>query len=109
MRMPNDEVDFRETASTVNAAIEGQDFALEAGWITWAVLTLMYVVFFAQLTSFPMQDLPNHLARAVVLSDLIFHDGARFGHVFEFHPMLIPYSAGDAVLTSCVELLGPTA
>ena len=51
------------------------------GWIALAVLAACYAGFFMQLTSLPFQDFPNHLARAVVMADLIFHHGAQFGHV----------------------------
>jgi len=78
------------------------------GWVALAVLVVAYAGFFVQLTSLPFQDFPNHLARAVVMADLIFHHGAQFGHVYEYQFMPVPYILGDLLLTGAVELFGPT-
>ena len=74
-----------------------------------AVLYALYVAYFVQLTSLPLQDYPNHVARAVVLGDLIFHDGARFGEVFSFHIVAAPYLLTDLLLTVCLQLFGAKA
>jgi hypothetical protein len=74
-----------------------------------AVLYALYVAYFLQLTSLPLQDYPNHVARAVVLGDLIFHSGARFGQAFSFHLAAAPYLLTDLLLTACVELFGAKA
>lgn len=71
-----------------------------------AVLYALYVAYFLQLTSLPLQDYPNHVARAVVLGDLIFHHGARFGQVFSFHFAAAPYLLTDLLLTGCLQLFG---
>ena len=68
-----------------------------------AVLYALYVAYFVQLTSLPLQDYPNHVARAVVLGDLIFHHGARFGQVFSFHIVAAPYLLTDLLLTVCFQ------
>jgi hypothetical protein len=78
------------------------------GWAALGLLTVAYVGFFVQLTSLPYQDFPNHLARAVVMADLIFHHGAQFGQLYDYHFMPVPYIIGDLLLTGAVELLGPT-
>ncbi len=69
----------------------------------------IYVAYFYQLTSFPFQDYPNHIARAVVLRDLIFHHGACFGQLFSFHITATPYLLTDLLLTVCLQLFGAKA
>ncbi len=83
--------------------------SLKVGWFLAVVLLLAYTVLLATLTSQPFQDYPNHIARAAVLSDLIFHHGQHFGGLFEFHPVLAPYLLHDALLTLCITLLGVNA
>ncbi len=78
------------------------------GWAAFGLLVVAYVSFFVQLTSLPYQDFPNHLARAVVMADLIFHHGAQFGQLYDYHFMPVPYVLGDLLLAGAVELLGPT-
>jgi O-antigen/teichoic acid export membrane protein len=73
------------------------------------VLTLGYVGLFASLDGLPLQDLPNHLARATIVSDLLFHGGARFGATYSLHLMPAPYLLHDLALASAVQLLGPYA
>jgi hypothetical protein len=78
------------------------------GWTIALAICAAYLVFFARLTSFPLQDYPNHIARAVVMADLLFHHGARFGQQFTVELMLVPYILGDLVLATAVELFGTT-
>jgi hypothetical protein len=66
-----------------------------------------YVLFFVRLTSFPLQDYPNHIARAVIMADLLFHHGARFGQEFATQLMLAPYILGDLILAASVAVFGP--
>jgi hypothetical protein len=73
-----------------------------------ALLLLGYCVMLVLLSPIPIQDFPDHLARAVAMSDLIFHGGARFGAIYQFHLLWVPYLLGDLLLTVAVELLGPT-
>jgi hypothetical protein len=75
-------------------------------WIVSLLAWLVYAAYFAQLTSFPLQDYPNHLARAAILADLLFHGGHRFGAAYEFHLALAPYLLHDALLTGLVGLFG---
>ena len=72
------------------------------------ILLLAYAVMLVLLSPVPVQDFPDHLARAVAMSDLIFHGGARFGATYQFHLLWIPYLLGDLILTGAVELFGPT-
>jgi hypothetical protein len=79
------------------------------GWPAVALLGCGYLLLIARLTSFPFEDFPDHLARAEVLSDLLFHHGARFGWEFTFHWQPVPYLLHDLVLSSCVALFGTRA
>jgi hypothetical protein len=80
-----------------------------AGFVAFALITAAYVIVFARFTMFPFQDFPNHLTRATVLADLLFHHGATFGPMFEFRFMPVPYILGDLMLAGLVEIFGPTA
>ncbi len=77
------------------------------GWIAAALSSIVYVVCIVRLTSFPMQDYANHVARADVMADLLFHHGSRFGQFFELHLVPVPYVLPDLILTSAVEVFGP--
>lgn len=79
------------------------------GWTLAAIAVLAYVIAVVRLSPLPLQDLPTHLARAVVMDDLLFHGGTHFGGVYHFHLLLIPYLLGDLFLTGAVHLFGPTA
>lgn len=79
------------------------------GWPAATVLTAGYLALISRLTSFPFEDFPDHLARAQVLADLLFHHGAEWGGVFAFHLRLVPYLLHDLILTSLVATLGATA
>ena len=79
------------------------------GWPAVTLLTSGYLFLVARLTSFPFEDLPNHLARAKVLADLIFHHGRQWSGTFAFHWHLVPYLLHDLILTSLVAALGTTA
>jgi hypothetical protein len=79
------------------------------GWPAVTLLVAGYLVLVARLTSFPFEDFPDHLARAQVLADLLFHHGARWGGVFAFHWQLVPYLLHDLVLTSLVAAFGTAA
>jgi hypothetical protein len=77
-------------------------------WKGGLVLILAYCILFVLLSPLPVQDFPDHLARAVAMDDLLFHGGARFGTIFQFHLEWIPYLLGDLILTGAVAVLGPT-
>ena len=77
-------------------------------WKAGLVLILAYCILFVLLSPLPVQDFPDHLARAVAMDDLLFHGGMRFGAIFHFHLEWIPYLLGDLILTGAVAVLGPT-
>jgi hypothetical protein len=77
-------------------------------WAGGIALTAAYCVLFVLLSPLPVQDLPDHLARATAMSDLLFHGGKHFGGIFQFHLLWIPYLLGDLILAVAVDLLGPT-
>jgi hypothetical protein len=77
-------------------------------WAAGLTLLAAYCLMFVLLSPLPVQDFPDHLARAVAMNDLLFHDGARFGGIFHFHLEWIPYLLGDLILTAAVALFGPT-
>ncbi len=77
-------------------------------WAGGITLLTAYCVLFVLLSPLPVQDLPDHLARADAMSDLIFHGGARFGAIYQFHLLWIPYLLGDLILTAAVGLFGLT-
>ncbi|MDB6091656.1 MAG: hypothetical protein JWN85_4440 [Gammaproteobacteria bacterium] len=77
-------------------------------WLLGMTLLAAYCAVFVVLSPLPIQDLPGHLARAVAMSDLLFHGGTRFGDVFQFHWLAAPYLLGDLMLTAAVGLFGPT-
>ena len=76
------------------------------GWTAALAICAAYLAFFVQLTSFPLQDYPNHVARGAVMADLLFHHGARFGEQFAVQPMAVPYILSDLLLTAGMELFG---
>lgn len=71
-----------------------------------AALCVAYIFWFAHLTSLPLQDFPNHLARAQIIDDLLFNAGARFGGQFTWHFIPMPYALHDLVLASLVHVFG---
>jgi hypothetical protein len=57
-----------------------------------------YLVLWAALAGLPFQDVPNHVARAVVIGDLLFDGGRRFGEHFTFEWQAVPYILGDLLM-----------
>jgi hypothetical protein len=76
------------------------------GWIAAAIVCAAYVLCFVHLAPLALQDYPNHLARAVVVNDLMFHGGAKFGSAFSYGFLAIPYILNDWLLASLIELAG---
>lgn len=100
----------RRAAIAPPQALTGLPARIEAvGWAVAWLSCAAYVLYIAQLTSLPFQDYPNHLVRGAVIADLLFHHGARFGEVFDFHLAPLPYILHDLLLAGCVELFGPVA
>lgn len=73
------------------------------------VLGVAHAALLWALDGLPYQDVPNHLARAVISADLLFDGGRRFGDAYELRPGLAPYVLHDLALTVLVDLLGPYA
>ena len=80
-----------------------------AGWSLAAVICAEYVFYFATLHAFPLQDFPNHLARGVVIRDLLFNHGVQFGQVYSLALLPIPYVLHDLVLATFIEIFGAQA
>jgi hypothetical protein len=78
-----------------------------AKWLLAALLAGVYVVLLAHFGGLLYQDYPNHLARATVMADLMFHHGEHFGDTYQLTLMPYTYLAGDVLLASFVQLLGP--
>jgi len=69
---------------------------------------LMYVGVIAWFSPLVIQDYPNHLARALILDDLIFHRGAQFGSDYQYHFLFTPYVLGDLILAALTAVVGVT-
>ena len=83
--------------------------SLTIGWTAGLILAAAYVLTLGLLSPLTLQDYPAHLANAVALSDLVFHGGARFGEIFSFHFLFVPYFLGDLGFAVMVEAFGPKA
>jgi hypothetical protein len=79
---------------------------LRAEWAIIALIGIAYVIVFVQFAPAVLQDYPDHLARAVVVGDLVFHQGLKFGAVFQFRFMAVPYILDDLLLAGAAEVLG---
>ena len=79
-----------------------------AGWLAALICAAVYLALIVPLTSFPMQDYANHVARAHIMADLFFHHGADFGRFFEVHLAPVPYVLPDLLLMVAVEAFGPS-
>ena len=85
-------------------------FSIErAAWVAGVALAIAYVVTLCLLTPLPLQDYPAHLENAIALDDLIFHGGARFGGMFSYQFLFVPYVLGDLGFAASVEVLGAQA
>jgi hypothetical protein len=73
----------------------------------WCLLAA-YVVVLARYSPLTIQDLPNHLARGLVMADLMFHQGVMFGGSFQYHFLFVPYVLGDLALAGLVDVFGVT-
>jgi hypothetical protein len=79
----------------------------QVGWAAGAILAVVYVFVLGVLSPLTLQDYPAHLATAVTMADLVFHDGMRFGGMFSYHFLFVPYWLGDFGFALLVEWLGP--
>jgi hypothetical protein len=97
------------SARLVGAALPANAPVLtKLAWAGGLVLIAAYCILFVMLSPLPVQDFPDHLARAVAMDDLIFHGGAHFGSIYHFHLEWIPYLLGDFILTAAVAVFGTT-
>jgi hypothetical protein len=98
--------DSRAPRTVEELSAERARLMQSVGWIGGALLLLGYIGFLALCVSAPFQDMPNHLARGVILDDLLLHHGARFGSDFQLSLTPIPYVLHDLLLAGCIELFG---
>src|SRR5579863_335752 len=76
--------------------------------ILFLVLLVLYVALGLYLGNAPMQDLPDHLTRAHIISDLLYDHGAAFGNHFALKLTFSPYVGGDLLFASLDKVLGTT-
>lgn len=72
-----------------------------------ALLALGYLALLWSLDALPLGDLPNHLTRAAIISDLLFDGGHRFGQAYRLELRAVPYVLGDLALAALVRGFGP--
>ena len=68
---------------------------------------LAYAALWWSMPQLPFLDFPNHLARATIMSDLLFSGGQQFGDEFSLHLQAVPYVLGDLALAALVWLFSP--
>jgi hypothetical protein len=73
---------------------------------SFGVVALAYLSFAIIIVNAPLRDLPDHLTRAHIISDLLFDHGAVYGRSFVLVPSFVPYLAGDLLLASLDRCLG---
>jgi hypothetical protein len=78
----------------------------QVGWTAGAILAAAYVFVLGTLSPPALQDYPAHLETAFTMADLLFHGGSRFGAMFSYHFLFVPYWLGDFVFAALVELFG---
>lgn len=87
--------------------VEFKPASADTTWLLLVLMLLPYAVLALFLPDAPLDDLPNHLARAHIISDLLFDDGLVFGASFLLEPAAQPYVAGDLLLAMLDRLVGP--
>src|SRR4051812_18899440 len=70
---------------------------------------LLYMAVIAWFSPLVIQDYPNHLARALIMEDLLFHHGVVFGSDYQYHFLFTPYVLGDLILAGLVAIVGLSA
>jgi len=70
------------------------------------VALVAYLGVFLYCWPLQLQDYPNHLARAVVMANLMFDHGTRFGATFAYQFLIIPYVLADWILATIVQVVG---
>jgi hypothetical protein len=66
--------------------------------VACSALALGYLCLAWSIANAPMQDVPEHLGRAHIISDLLFDDGSVYGRYFQLQMSFRPYLAGDLLL-----------
>jgi len=69
-------------------------------------IVILYILFLLSTNELLFQDYPNHLARAYIISDLVFDKGKLFGNLYKFKLILSPYILGDFLLATLIKLFG---
>jgi hypothetical protein len=75
-------------------------------WIVGGLIGFAHVLVFMRFAPAMLQDWPDHVARAVIIDDLTFHQGVKFGAAFQFSFMAVPYILNDLLLAGGIELVG---
>ena len=83
--------------------------ARQGGWTAATILAVAYVLTLASLSPLALQDYPVHLQNAITMADLIFHSGERFGGMFSYHFLFVPYLLGDFASAGLIEVMGQRA
>jgi hypothetical protein len=98
-------------APNATATPSGSGWSLDHAVLVAALIGLVaaYAGALWALDALPYQDVPNHLARAVAISDLLFDGGRRFGAIFSFEWQFAPYILGDLVHATTLRWLAPEA
>jgi hypothetical protein len=74
-----------------------------------AVVLSAYLLLWWSMPGLPFLDLPNHVARAAVMSDLLFGEGGQFADEFSLRLTAVPYVLGDLGLAALVWIAGASA
>lgn len=95
----------------MSVTVPGLHRARTVPWLALACVTLAlaHCALFLDFANLPILDLPNHAARALVLADLAFHGGARFGALYTLQPGIAPYIGADLPLVALMTALPPLA
>ncbi len=72
-------------------------------------LGLCYLLLWFSFSSYPFLDLPNHLSRAYIISELLTAVDSPFQKMFYLEPSWSTYILGDILLTPLVLLFGMKA
>jgi hypothetical protein len=70
---------------------------------------LSYMAVMVWFSPLVIQDFPNHLARTLIMDDLLFHRGSEFGSTYQYHFLFTPYVLGDLLLAVLVAVVGVSA
>jgi hypothetical protein len=74
-----------------------------------AALLAAYSVLLLSFRGLPYLDLPNHVARASVLAQILMGQHTAYTAHYVFQPAPVPYFLPDCLLTLLVSIAGPSA